>query len=107
MVFLIKNNSKHSKGVMERIGNKFENLPQQMLKSITFDQGVEFADYRYLEDKMSCNVYYCETHSPWQKGSNENMNGRIRRYLPKTTTIDNVTQKELDLLADKMRLYTN
>ncbi|WP_069683630.1 IS30 family transposase, partial [Legionella parisiensis] len=101
MVFLIKNNSKHSKGVMERIGNKFENLPQQMLKSITFDQGVEFADYRYLEDKMSCNVYYCETHSPWQKGSNENMNGRIRRYLPKTTTIDNVTQKELDLLADK------
>nr|WP_240489594.1 IS30 family transposase [Legionella parisiensis] len=83
MVFLIKNNSKHSKGVMERIGNKFENLPQQMLKSITFDQGVEFADYRYLEDKMSCNVYYCETHSPWQKGSNENMNGRIRRYLTK------------------------
>lgn len=89
---------------MEKIGNKFEDLPQQMLKSITFDQGIEFAAYRYLEDKTKCNVYYCETHSPWQKGSNEKMNDRLRRYLPKTAIIDNVTQKELDLLADKMNL---
>jgi IS30 family transposase len=101
MVFLIKNNSKHSQSVMEKIGAKFQNLPKQMFKSITFDQGVEFANYRHLEDNMQCNVYYCETHSPWQKGSNENMNGRLRRYLPKTATIDKVTQKELDLLADK------
>lgn len=104
MVFLIKNNSKHSQGVMEKISAKFQNLPQQMFKSITFDQGAEFANYRYLEDTMRCNVYYCETHSPWQKGSNENMNGRLRRYLPKTATIDHVAQKELDLLADKMNL---
>ena len=54
---------------------------------------------------MKCNVYYCETHSPWQKGSNENKNGRLRRYLPKTATINDVRQKELDLLADKMNLY--
>lgn len=104
MVFLIKNNSKHSQGVMEKIGAQFQNLPRQMFKSITFDQGVEFANYRYLEDNTKCNVFYCETHSPWQKGSNENMNGRLRRYLPKTATIDHVTQKELDLLADKMNL---
>ena len=104
MVLLIKNNSKHSRGVMEKISNKFENLPQKMCKTITFDQGVEFADYSYLENKMKCNVYYCETHSPWQKGSNENMNGRLRRYLPSTTIIDQIEQKELDYLADKMNL---
>ena len=104
MVFLIKNNSKHSQGVMEKISAKFQNVPQQMFKSITFDQGAEFTNYRYLEDTMRCHVYYCETHSPWQKGSNENMNGRLRRYLPKTATIDHVAQKELDLLADKMNL---
>ena len=90
---------------MEKIGNKFEDLPQPMLKSITFDQGVEFAAYRHLEDKTKWPVYYCETYSPWQKGSNENMNGRLRRYLPKTAIIDNVTQKKLDLLADKMNLW--
>jgi IS30 family transposase len=49
-------------------------------------------------------VYYCETHSPWQKGTNENMNGRLRRYLPSTINVDQVTQKDLDLLADKMNL---
>lgn len=104
MVFLMKNNSKHSRGVMEKISDKFEGLPQQMCKTITFDQGSEFADYRYLEGKMACRVYYCETHSPWQKGSNENMNGRLRRYLPSTTLIDHCSQAELDLLANKMNL---
>ncbi|WP_019216554.1 IS30 family transposase [Legionella tunisiensis] len=104
MVFLIKNNSKHSKEVMGKIGDKFEKLPQKMCKTITFDQGTEFADYRHLESTMKCQVYYCETHSPWQKGTNENMNGRLRRYLPSTTIIDQITQKELDLLADKMNL---
>ena len=102
MVILIKNNSKHSRGVMEKIKGKFEALPKKMCKTITFDQGSEFADHRYLKDKMSCDVYYCEAHSPWQKGSNENMNGRLRRYLPKTAIIEHVTQKELDVLAEKM-----
>lgn len=104
LVLLIKNSSKHSRGVMEKIGDKFKNLPQKMFKTITFDQGAEFADYRYLESKMQCQVYYCETHSPWQKGANENMNGRLRRYLPSTTIIEQVTQKDLDLLADKINL---
>jgi IS30 family transposase len=104
MLFLIKNNSKHSTGVMEKISNKFENLPKQMCKSITFDQGVEFADYKLLESRRRCKIYYCETHSPWQKGTNENTNGRLRRYLPKTATIDDITQNHLDALADKMNL---
>ena len=104
MVLLIKNNSKHSNGVIEKIRDKFENLPQKMCKTITFDQGVEFADYKHLESKMKCRVYYCETHSPWQKGTNENMNGRLRRYLPSTTNVDQITQKDLDSLADRMNL---
>ena len=47
-------------------------------------------------------MYYCEAHSPWQKGSNENMNGRLRWHLPRTTEIANITQVQLDQLADKM-----
>lgn len=102
IVFLIKNESKHSRGVMEKIHKKFERLPTKMVKTITFDQGCEFADHQYIENKMDCDVYYCETHSPWQKGSNENMNGWLRRYLPKNAKIDLITQKELDAIADKM-----
>ena len=102
VVCLIKNTSKHSREVMDKITKKFEDLPKKMCKTITFDQGVEFADYRHLELKTRCKVYYCETHSPWQKGSNENMNGRLRRYLPRETEIDKVTQLDLDLLAAKM-----
>ncbi len=102
MVFLIKNNSKHSEGVMDKIKEKLTTLPSKMCKTITFDQGVEFADYRRLERQMDCRVYYCETHSPWQKGSNENMNGRLRWYLPKDAEIDKITQEELDQLSAKM-----
>jgi IS30 family transposase len=102
MVFLIKNNRKYSRGVMEKIKEKFSWLPEKMCKTITFDQGVEFADYRQLEQENKRKIYYCETHSPWQKGSNENMNGRIRWYLPKEADIAKITQEDLDQLAAKM-----
>lgn len=102
MVYLIKNYSKFSRSVMHKIKEKFEKLPRKMLKTITFDQGSEFADHKHLQKQTGAKVYYCETHSPWQKGSNENMNGRLRRYLPRETKIDKITQKELDQLALKM-----
>jgi transposase, IS30 family len=102
IVFLIKNNSKHSHGVMEKIKMKFACLPEKMFKTITFDQGSEFAAHRDIEQHHQRKVYYCEAHSPWQKGSNENMNGRLRRYLPSETDISTITQEELDQLAAKM-----
>jgi IS30 family transposase len=102
MVFLIKNKSKHSQGVMDKIKKKFESLPEKMCKTITFDQGSEFAAYRYLEQQIKCKIYYCETHSPWQKGSNENMNGRLRWYLPRDIDITQITQEDLDQLSAKM-----
>lgn len=102
MVFLIKNNRKYSQEVMKKIKEKFASLPEKMCKTITFDQGVEFADYRQLEQDNKRKIYYCETHSPWQKGSNENMNGRLRWHLPKEADIAKITQEELDELAAKM-----
>lgn len=102
MVFLIKNNCKYSRRVMVKIKKKFATFPEKMFKTITFDQGSEFADYRQLEPNNERKVYYCQTHSPWQKGSNENMNGRLRWYLPKEADIDKITQNELDQLAAKM-----
>lgn len=102
MVYLIKNDRKYSRGVMDKIKEKFASIPDKMCKTITFDQGIEFADYRHLEQQNRRKVYYCETHSPWQKGSNENMNGRLRWHLPSETDIARITQEEIDRLAAKM-----
>lgn len=100
-VALIKNKAKCSNVVMECIKNRFA-ATSMTCRTITFDQGGEFADYRRIESSLGCKIYYCEPRSPWQKGSNENMNGRIRRYLPRQTRIDQITQKALDQLAKKM-----
>lgn len=101
-LFLLKNDRKFSRGIMEKIKGKLETLPKQMRKTLTFDQGCEFADFRHLERNLNCKVYYCEARSPWQKGSNENMNGRLRSYLPRSSDISQITQENLDELADRM-----
>jgi IS30 family transposase len=69
---------------------------------LAFDQGSEFADYKYLKQEKPYKIYYCETHSPWQKGSNENMNVRLRLYLPRETEIDKITLEEFNQLATTM-----
>jgi len=102
MLTLIKNTSKVSNYVMSNIKENFNKRRHLICKTITFDQGGEFANYWLIERAVPCKVYYCEKRSPWQKGSNENMNGRLRRYLPKDADIDQVEQKDLDVLANKM-----
>ena len=60
-------------------------LPKKVCQTITFDQGGEFANFQLLEDQLR--VYYCHVRLTWEKGSNENVNGRIRRFLPANTHI--------------------
>lgn len=102
LVRLIKNENKFSDQVMKAIKEKFQHEDPKFFKTITFDQGTEFADYTQIEKYLECKAYYCEARSPWQKGGNENMNGRLRRYLPDDTPIQLIHQHQLDQLADKM-----
>ena len=99
VVLLIKNFSKKSEEVMYKIGEKLSSLAVGVCKTLTVDQGVEFANYHALEGTLACKIYYCHAHSPWEKGSNENMNGRLRRLLPKKTDITKLTQSNLDQIA--------
>jgi len=101
-VTLLKNTTKASTSIMDKIKQQFINNSSLACKTITFDQGSEFANYCQVERSVGCKIYYCEVASPWQKGSNENMNGRLRRYLPKKVNIDQFSQKELDQIAHKM-----
>jgi len=102
VVLLIKNISKETHVVMSDIKEKFIHMSHQIFKSITFDQGNEFANYALLEKHLKCQVFYCHRHAPWEKGSNENMNGRIRRYLPFKCHIDEIHQELLDELSRKL-----
>ena len=100
-VMLIKNEERKSEKVMTKIADKSRCVVKKAFCSVTFDQGKEFSNFWKLE-RNGCAVYYCESRSPWQKGSNENMNGRLRRYLSRDTNLDLVGQWYLDLLSKKM-----
>ena len=65
-------------------------------ESITLDNGSEFADFKQIEKNHNTTVYFADPHSPWQRGSNENINGLIRFFFPKGTNFHAVTQADLD-----------
>jgi len=94
-VKLIKVETKSSAVVMRKIYDALNGLPEGMFKSITFDQGSEFSNHSMLEENLNCRVYYCHPHSPWEKGSNENINGRLRRFLPKKADIMLLTEEKI------------
>jgi IS30 family transposase len=102
VVLLINNVTKKSGVVMSDIINKFNCMSRDVSKTFTFDQGSEFSAFNILENNLACNVFYCHKNSPWEKGSNENMNGRVRRYLPFNLSIDQISQEMLDVLSHKL-----
>jgi len=77
---LVCNSSKLTATVVGGINEAFELVPKTSVESITFDRGTEFCSH----EKLGIKTYFCDPHSPWQKGGVENFNGRIRRFLPKS-----------------------
>jgi len=77
-------------------------LPKQLRRSLTWDQGLELAEHRRFSVESGVEVYFCDPHSPWQRGSNENTNGLLRQYFPKGKSLATVTQPQLDDVAAKL-----
>lgn len=66
------------------------------------DNGSEYALHEQIAKELKTKVYFCHPYHSWEKGTNENTNGLVRRYLPKRTNIDDLTQTELDAIADEL-----
>lgn len=77
-------------------------LPRGQRRSLTWDQGKEMAEHAALTAETGLRVYFCDRRSPWQRGSNENLNGLLRQYLAKNADLASVRQTQLDSVADRL-----
>ena len=85
--------------VASRLATELRHLPEQLKRSLTWDQGVEMAGHADFTVASDVPVFFCDPHSPWQRGSNENTNGLIRQYLPKGADLSCYTQQQLNEIA--------
>ena len=87
--------------VASRLLERFAGLPQAIRRSLTFDNGTEFARHELLNQTIGLATFFCDTHAPWQKGGIENAIGRMRRPLPRKTNLATITEDQLNDLVQR------
>jgi IS30 family transposase len=88
--------------VTQRIAEQILRLPEHLRRSLSWDQGREMARHREFTVATAVRVYFCDPHSPWQSGSNENTNGLLRQYFPKGMDLAPHDQATLDRVAAEL-----
>jgi IS30 family transposase len=98
-VMLVKVAGKDTESVINALISNARKLPQELYKSLTWDRGKEMADHKRFTLDTHIQVYFCDPHHPWQRGSNENTNGLLRQYFPKGLDLSTYPQEKLDEVA--------
>jgi len=93
---------KESEEMLNAIKKTIDNLPNGFVKSFTFDNGSENAKHNILKEEFNINTYFCDTYSPWQKGSVENTNKLLRQYIPRKINMDTIDNKYLSFVQDRL-----
>jgi IS30 family transposase len=88
-----------AEAVRDAITRAIYTMPEQLRRSLTWDQGAELAQHARLKIDAGLQVYFCDPHSPWQRGTNENTNGLLRQYFPKGTDLSTHNAGDLEAVA--------
>ena len=88
--------------VQEAMTAKMSELPDQLLRTLTWDQGIEMTNHARIAAATGLDIYFCDPHSPWQRGTNENTNGLLRQYFPKGTDLSRWGPGYLDNIAAEL-----
>jgi IS30 family transposase len=88
--------------VAEAMIREMSKLPEHLRRSITWDRGSELSGYRRIQLELSAPVFFCDPHSPWQRGTNENTNRLLRHWLAKGTDLSVHGPEELRRIADTL-----
>ena len=99
---LVKVGSKNTDDVISALIQHAKKMPAHLLKSLTWDRGLEMAAHRRFTDATGVDVYFCDPQSPWQRGSNENTNRLLRQYFPKRTDLSPHSQAALNRVAREL-----
>src|SRR5262249_36812371 len=96
---LVKVSGKDTATVVAALSQHVRQLPATLRRSLTWDRGLEMAEHKSLTMDTDVQVYFCDTKSPWQHGSNENTNVLLRHYRPKKADLSCCSQSDLDEIA--------
>jgi IS30 family transposase len=102
LVLLAKMEDATAASALAGFSAKLNSIIEPMRQSLTYDQGKELSRHKELTAQTGVKVYFCDPHSPWQRGTCENTNGLLRQYMPKGTDLSLFSQDELDAIADSM-----
>lgn len=94
-VILVKLKGGTAADVLDGFKRRLKTLPESLRKTLTYDQGSEMALHETLSAQLNLDIYFCDPHSPWQRGSNENANGLIREFLPKGMDLSRISHQQL------------
>lgn len=101
-VCIIKLKDRKSATVTKQFAKILKGFNQNLIKTMTYDNGVEMAKHKEFTKETGIKVYFADPYASWQRGTNENTNGLIRRYFPKRTDFNKVTSKQLQYVQDKL-----
>ncbi|QQY83013.1 IS30 family transposase [Tamlana sp. s12] len=99
---IVKLKSRKADEVAKMFSKKLKQLNEKLRKSMTYDNGIEMAKHQYITQKTGMKIYFAHPYSSWERGTNENTNGIIRRDLPKGTDFNVISEKQLLILEQKL-----
>lgn len=101
---LVQVDGKDTASVVQALTREVKRLPGGLMKSLTWDRGMELALHRTFSMATEVDVFFCDPRSPWQRGTNENTNGLVRQYLPKDADLSVYSQEDLDAISMRLNM---